>query len=147
MSRQILACILLFILLSSISVKAGERIPIRTVVMEEGIFRYVENELLVGFKEDVDIYSMRNLASRHRGNIKTSYRNSFLNHGVIKFEEGVDITSVRRLLESDENIEYVNYNYIGTFCEYIVADELYPQQWALRKIKACDHIRMVIRML
>ncbi|MCU0639546.1 MAG: S8 family serine peptidase, partial [Candidatus Krumholzibacteria bacterium] len=123
-------------LFTSTHIFASSKIPIRTIVTEEGTFRYVENELLVGFKDNVDDAKVQRIASSYSGQISNLNKISSKGHALIKFDESTDLDQIKSALQSDENIEYVNYNYVGSFCELIAADKYYPDQWSLRTIKA-----------
>ena len=138
MTRKVCCCVVVLLVLVSTHARSITKMPIRTVVTEEGTFRYVENELLIGFKDHVGNAMAQTIASRYNCNLSNTTKNYFINRGVMRFDKNLDITEIKRELELDENIKYVNYNYVGTFCEYIIPDTLYTKQWALRKIKACD---------
>lgn len=138
MTRKVYCCVVVLLVLVSTHARSITKMPIRTVVTEEGTFRYVENELLIGFKDHVGNAMAQTITSRYNGDLSYTTKNYFINRGVMRFDKDFDITEIKRELESDDNIKYVNYNYVGSFCEYIISDTLYTKQWALRKIKACD---------
>lgn len=115
---------------------SAPRSHIKTLVTSEGTFRYVENEVLVRFRDGADLNRLGLLEQRFGGDFRDVTDRPGRRRAILRLRNSENIFHAARILRSDPDVKYACPNYVGTFAELQVPDSLYPYQWSLRKIRA-----------